>query len=239
MRIAHRHFIQLEEEPKNRFGQSSAVTSPLSRGLLREYFVEEVLRRHLPSRIQIARNAQIFDRFDHQCQEQDLVLYRDDFPKIAIGLAAELLMADSVIATVQVKSKLTFREFTKDMEKVESVRRLSRRYSSNGTYDDYKDRIKCYLVAYNGPRLNTLDQWVTRYFQGNDELIKSRCYDAAWIVNRGLHLLDDGFVWPERDGDFLCGEFEGSLGWLVTHMVFTASRHPSVFANIGDYFNPL
>lgn len=239
MRIVSRHFLQVEEELKNRFGQSLAVSTPLSRGLLREYFVETVLQRHLPNRIQIARNAQIFDRFDQLSQEQDIVLFRDDFPKITIGLTPELLMADSVIATVQVKSKLTFPEFKKDLGKVESVRRLTRRYSSNWNYDDYKDRIKCYLVAYNGPRLITLDQWVSRYFQGNDGLITSRCYDATWILNRGVHFLDDGFIWPKKGGDFIRDELEGSLGRLVAHMVLTASRHPAVFANIGDYLNPL
>ncbi len=121
MRVLTKYFTQVEQELQDRFAQSKAVNNPLIQGQLREHFIETVLKRHLPSRTQVALNAQILDCNDQLSQEQDIVLYRDDFPKITIGNSPDLLLAESVIATFQVKSTLTRANFREDLQKVDSL----------------------------------------------------------------------------------------------------------------------
>ena len=233
MRELTKYFTQVEQELQIQYEQSRAVGNPLPQGQLRENFIETVLMRHLPSRTQVALNAQILDINDQRSQEQDIVLYRDDFPKIKMGNTPDLLLAESVIATFQVKSTLTRANFREDLNKVESVRSLARidyGKASIWQFDPYQDRIKCYLVAYRGPKkMATLNKWVTDYF-GDDSLIKTRCYDIAWVMGTGLHLLNDKFVFQSSsEAEFVTYRHDGAIAYLLAHITKTAARHPNIF----------
>src|SRR5262245_10510432 len=79
------------------------------RGTAREFFVESVLKRFLPPHVVIG-SGEIVDGNGRRSRQQDLLLYRSNFPVIDSLAGAHLYLAEGVLATIEVKSILNLDE---------------------------------------------------------------------------------------------------------------------------------
>lgn len=89
-------------------------------GAAREFFVESILRRVLPASI-VVGCGEIIDRTGARSKQQDLLLYRDNFPIIDSLAGSHVYFAEGVLATIEVKSLLTGDEIGRATENIRSV----------------------------------------------------------------------------------------------------------------------
>jgi hypothetical protein len=92
-------------------------------GTAREFFVESILKRFLPANIVIGR-GEIVDGEGGRSRQQDLLLYRSNFPVIDSLAGAHIYLAEGVLATIEVKSRLDGEEVIRATQNIASVRSL-------------------------------------------------------------------------------------------------------------------
>ncbi len=105
---------------------------PSLRGWPREWFIRDFLLSHLPSTLEIG-HGEIIDEDsspepfpgDYR-PEVDIVLYRRDLPKITYSRDNTAYLVEGVLATLEVKSKLTEPELKKACKVCEKHKRLKR-----------------------------------------------------------------------------------------------------------------
>lgn len=131
-------------------------------GALRELVVKKFLRPHLPETIAIYSGI-IIDSKGNQSRQQDIVLVDKAFPTISVGSedGVALIIAESVLATIEVKSKLDTSELLGTMESIAQTRSLHRSgdlfYSKLGAEMTMQMMpILAYIFAFDGISLPTL-----------------------------------------------------------------------------------
>lgn len=95
---------------------------PLTRGTGREVLVREVLLPHLPAAVVIGA-GEIVDSQRYVSRPVDLILYRDDVPRFALGGDKTHYLIEGVLASVEVKTNLTLSELGRALDQVAAVKR--------------------------------------------------------------------------------------------------------------------
>lgn len=93
------------------------------RGDAREFFVEAILKRFLPPNVVIG-SGEIVDGAGHRSNQQDLLLYRSNFPVMDSLAGAHIYLVEGVLATIEVKSILTGSEVERATKNIGSVKAL-------------------------------------------------------------------------------------------------------------------
>lgn len=169
-------------------GTGHAVTT----GRLREALVQQFLRPHLPRNLEI-RSGVIVDASGKKSTQQDCILVDTRLPLIDVGSSTDaLLVAESVSATVEVKSYLTAEELVSTMDAISQTIQLVR----NGTQVYRKSGIEIrlpkpnpiltYIFAYNSVSLDTLAQNI--YKVAHERKNGGIVPDAICILNKGVLL---------------------------------------------------
>src|SRR6266550_3646036 len=80
----------------------------VSKGTAREFFMKDFLIEHLSGLVGIGQGEIVNadTNANDLRNQQDIVIYRRDFPRIRFGGEINGFLAESVIATIEVKSKL-------------------------------------------------------------------------------------------------------------------------------------
>jgi hypothetical protein len=94
------------------------------RGDAREFFVESILRRFLPPSVVIG-SGEIVDGVGGRSSQQDLLLYRSNFPVFDSLAGAHIYLAEGVLATIEVKSVLNAAEIERCSRNIASIRALT------------------------------------------------------------------------------------------------------------------
>jgi hypothetical protein len=131
-------------------------------GRLREEVVQGFLRPHLPAHLLIKAGV-IIDSTGQRSSQQDCVIVDGHFPLIDVGSETEaLILAESVLATIEVKSSLTKEELLDALEKSARTKRLIRscvmvyRKGSAAMRLDPPVPINTYIFAFDGSAIQTL-----------------------------------------------------------------------------------
>jgi hypothetical protein len=130
-------------------------------GRVRELIVQKFLRPHLPKELEI-RSGVIIDSTGKRSSQQDCVILDTRMPLVDIGSDAEaLLIAESVLATIEVKSFLNKQELIKSLEASASTKKLIRKgeqvYRKGSVEIQVPEPypILTYILAYDGFDLAT------------------------------------------------------------------------------------
>jgi len=75
-------------------------------GFVREHFVKNILDNFLPKSV-IIGSGEIVDSTGNRSGQQDIILYRSDFPVITSLTPVNTYLAEGVIATIEIKSDLS------------------------------------------------------------------------------------------------------------------------------------
>jgi hypothetical protein len=131
-------------------------------GHLREIVFDTFLRPHLPSHLHI-RSGIIIDSEGNRSAQQDCVLIDSSFPVVSVGSEREaLLLAESAVATIEIKSFLSTSELRTTMDAVRKTKSLVRKGSWSYTKGplsikgDIPAPVLPYVFAFDGADLNTL-----------------------------------------------------------------------------------
>jgi hypothetical protein len=152
---------------ENRLLCSSRVPSiaghPIHKGAPREAFVREFLVAHLGTRAAIG-TGEIVDassRAGGPRNQIDIVVYKSEFPKIDLGGGIHAFLAESVIATIEVKSTLTKSGLEKATKSAVAVKALQRHLAQHKISTMPVQKIISFVVAYNGPlHASTILDWL-------------------------------------------------------------------------------
>lgn len=92
-------------------------------GGLRETFVRDFLGRFLPSSVSVG-TGQIMDGGGGISRQQDIILYRANFPVFHLYGQPSLYIVEGVLGTVEVKTSLDNRTLSESFQNIASVRAL-------------------------------------------------------------------------------------------------------------------
>lgn len=169
-------------------GTGHAVTT----GRLREVLVQQFLRPHLPKTLEV-RSGVIVDATGAKSKQQDCVLVDTRLPLIDVGSNTDaLLVAESVVATVEVKSYLSAEELNSTIEAISQTIRLAR----SGTQVYRKGPVEMrlpkpnpiltYIFSYDGASLETLVQTIAK--AANERNDGGVSPDAICVLKKGVLL---------------------------------------------------
>jgi len=188
------------------YDSSKTMESPTDIGGLREKFVEQFLKFHLPT-IHEIQSGEIMDSSGRTSKQQDIIIYRRDMPKLAVSDRPTLLFAEGVKATVEVKSNLNWVEFQNAFENVCSVKSLQPKINPIAT-GEKAGYIFSYVFAYEAPKDEVLIEYYNRFArtkEWNNQKFFDNIPDAVCILKGPLFYKNDGWAFRKitrEDGQY-------------------------------------
>lgn len=178
--------------------QSKAASSaghPNLRGGPREWFIKEFLSSHLPGTLEVGQGEVI------DCESQprppqgqyrpqvDIVLYKRDLPKIFLAKDHSAFFAEGVLATIEVKSKLTKKDVKRACEVSLTNKSLKRNMPHKAIGSGWWPAgIVSYVVSFDGPkRIGTVVDWLPQ--------IVSDLNTTSKFLPEYIVILGKGIVW--------------------------------------------
>jgi hypothetical protein len=210
------HFDELERSLLARARVPGHAGHTLHKGTPREMFIREFLEAHLGQKVAIG-TGEIFDANSRSGQRRnqiDIVLYKPDFPKISFGGSIDGFFAESVVATIEVKSVVTEAEILPAIRASRRLKQLRRHLDTSFTTGYIPPGILSYVVAYDGPRkMQTAHKWIRKAetdlhippaVLGPDGAsryeVPSPSLDGVFVLGKGFAHFDNsplGFAPPE------------------------------------------
>ena len=177
--------------------QSKAASNaghPNLRGGPREWFIHNFLEDHLPSILEVGQGEII--NADSKPQPKpgeyrpqvDIVLYRRDLPKISYAQRNTAFLQEGVVATIEVKTKLT-REDLLQACKACSTHKALKYYYPDATRKvithRYPLNILSYIVAFDGPaRMSTIVNWL-KWMEQKSEVKPAQLVEMIVVLGKG------------------------------------------------------
>ncbi|MFT5598905.1 MAG: hypothetical protein ACI9YO_001485 [Gammaproteobacteria bacterium] len=86
----------------------------------KETFIRVVLEEFLPSNFAVG-TGRVIDSEGNKSNEQDIVIYRRDYPQLNLPGGTDIFLLESVLATIQVKTKLIRKTFFEALDQCASM----------------------------------------------------------------------------------------------------------------------
>jgi hypothetical protein len=139
----------------------------LHKGTPRESFIRQFLEGHLSERVAIG-TGEVIDATSPpnppstaQRPQYDIVLYKRDHPRLDIGGGISAFLAESVVATIEVKSSLDSGDIEQSVRAALYAKRLTRNTIQSFSAGYHPPSILNYVVAYAGPaQMSTVHGWI-------------------------------------------------------------------------------
>jgi hypothetical protein len=137
----------------------------LHKGTPREAFIREFLEDHLNKKVSVGTGEII----DHTSEPNpktprnqfDLVIFDNNYPKLNFGGGIDAFLAESVVATIEVKSTLTREGIQQAVQAATYAKSLNRSTEQSFEAGFIPPTILNYLVAYAGPaKVETIHDWI-------------------------------------------------------------------------------
>lgn len=230
----------------------------LHKGTPREAFIKEFLTSHLSERVAIGSGEIIAaESKPNQARNQiDIVIYNRDYPKLDFGGGIRGFLAESVVATIEVKSTLDKAAIEQSVRTAATVKGLARNIVQAFSAGYQPPSILSYVVAYDGPaKMDTAYNWIlsAHASQGivspnlpvtSDQRVQmpSPSIDAVFVLGKGFVNYDNapvGFINDQiraQNPDikwFIADSPDGNLLMLFLFMT------QAVSGVSGSWLNPL
>jgi len=184
---------------------------PLHKGTPRENFLKSFLIDHLSERVAVGQ-GEILDARTKKSDprhQNDIIIYRRNFPRITFDHSISAYLAESVVATIEVKSTLSKEELVKAVRAAHDIKQLER-HDHNVVSVGYRPpSILSYVVAYDGPAsMETVTGWLNPIHQElqlsypsisfqNRLAIPSPSLDGIFVLGKGCVLFANSpFIFP-------------------------------------------
>ena len=239
MLILHQHLNNCEESLIAQAKIPGISGHSLHKGTPREVFIKEFLAEHMPLDFAIG-SGEIIDcctESGGKRNQIDIVIFKRSFPRVHFGGEINAFMRESVIATIEVKSDLTYEELEKSIQSASNVKKMK------DTAETSLRPIASYVVAYTGAakmetvfgwiesayqKLNLCDPYFYGTFTANERRkIPSASIDGIFLLGVGACIFENnvGFMNPYFFQEFpdVCWSVvnceRGSLGLLFAGLL--------------------
>ena len=172
-------------------------------GTPREVFVRHFLTSHLSERAAIG-TGELIDAKSKPAEarnQHDIVLYKREYPRLDFGGEIYAFLAESVVATIEVKSTLTEIEFNKAYTAAVRAKALEQHVVQAMTWGYQPPAIVNYVVAYAGPvQMQTVYGWLETRTKSDGSSVDPLPKDDVSRVKvaspglDGVYVLGVGFV---------------------------------------------
>ncbi len=202
------HLLEISKIPANS-GHS------LHKGTPREAFIREFLEKHLNSTVSVG-SGEIIDansKPNEPRNQFDIVIFKRNYPKLDFGGGINGFLAESVVATIEVKSVLDAAGVKQAGGAAKRAKSLAKNIVRSFHTGYLPPAIVSYVVAYDGPeRMETVHRWVkSAYadlsiteptFQKDKDRsqIPSPALDGLFVLGKGFcsfRNIPYGFIRPE------------------------------------------
>ena len=143
------------------FDATKVLTHGSSLGSIREQLIKDFLVDHLPSAARIV-SGQVFDADDRRSSQQDVLITLSNVPRLQFASGVDLVFAEGVIATLEIKSNLsgpTLKHIAKGITSVRSLEPKIWGHSSiNVSHSWPGTRILNGVLTYGGTSFSNLKQ---------------------------------------------------------------------------------
>lgn len=232
----------------------------LHKGTPREAFIRQFLENHLSERVAIGTGEIIDSQSlpNQQRNQIDIVIYKRDYPKLDFGGGINGFLAESVIATIEVKSILDQAAITQSITTARTIKSLARNIVTAFTTGYQPPSILSYVVAYDGPAsMKTVHGWLPAIHNQLGLIyppmppsieqripIASPSIDAVFLLGRGflhfdnspLSFLDDGIRQSHPDIHWIMADTtSGSLLLLFLLLTQAVSGLSGSWLNAAPY----
>jgi uncharacterized protein DUF6602 len=201
------HFVAVEDYLLSISKIPSNAGHTLHKGTPREAFIREFLQSHLSERVAIG-TGEIIDAHSKSGESRnqfDIVIYKRDYPKLNFGGGISGFLAESVIATIEVKSLLDKDAIRQSIEAARNAKKLQRNLVTSFLTGYIPPSILNYVVADNGPmNIDTVYNWIPEIY-GEKGIISptlssdvniriatpSSSIDAVFLLGKGFIYFDN------------------------------------------------
>jgi hypothetical protein len=197
------HFDNIEKLLISQKELQNIAGYPIHKGNPREAFIKEFLQDHLPPRLLIG-SGEIIDANSKNGElrnQHDIILYKDSYPKINLGFGTTIFFIESVVATIEVKSRLNKKGFEQAVKAAYRTKLLNPSVHSQAWAGHIPPKILNYIVAYDGPKtLETVYQWIKPTYEKFDipdvnlPIEKSKRWNVPSSSIDGIFILNKGFI---------------------------------------------
>lgn len=235
---------------------------PLHKGTPREAFIKEFLEGHLSERVAIG-SGEIIDC--HSVQNPplgqgrpqiDIVIYKRDYPKLELGGGINAFLAESIVATIEVKSKLTKAELKRAIKAAKIIKQLRRNIVRAFSAGYQPPSILNYVVAYDGPAtMNTVYRWITSIHREEDIIfptmplareerirVASPSIDAVFVLGKGFIQFDNfpiGFISDQVRRENPLGKWSVGNTQTGNVLLLFVNLTQAIGGVSGSWLNPL
>lgn len=173
----------------------------LHRGTPREAFIKEFLEGHLSANVAIG-TGEIIDASSQpraQRNQFDIVIYKDNYPKLDFGGGINGFMVESVVATIEVKSLLDQSAIDQSVKAAHAAKSLTPNINTSFSTGWIPPRVLNFVVAYQGPaQMATVHGWILNAHVTQNVPLPTWNHDNRTTVPGtaldGVFLLQKGFV---------------------------------------------
>jgi hypothetical protein len=235
---------------------SANAGHPLHKGTPRENFLKNFLVDHLSERVAIGQ-GEIIDARTQTSEprhQNDIIIYRRNFPRITFDHATSAYLAESVVATIEVKSTLAKDELVKAVRAAHDIKQLER-HDHNILSAGYRPpSILSYVVAYDGPAsMETVCSWLNPVHQElclsypmissqNRLTTPSPSLDGIFVLGKGIVLFANSpFIFSAIEQLF---QQNANVNWFFAdtksdNLMLLFLLLTNVTSNIGEtYLDP-
>jgi hypothetical protein len=176
---------------------------PLHKGTPREAFIREFLTNHLNESVALG-SGEIIDansKPNEKRNQIDIVVFRRNYPRLNFGGNVTGFFAESVVATIEVKSSLDKAALASSIAAAKNVKQLTRSYHDSFFTAYEPPSILNYVVAYGGPaHMETVYNWIQEVHEETNTIVpvlpipkKDRIQQASPSLD-GVFVLGKGFL---------------------------------------------
>lgn len=164
----------------------------LHRGTPREAFIKEFLVSHLASSLAVG-TGEIIDSKSlprEKRNQHDIVIYKANYPRIDLGGGVNAFLAESVVATIEVKSVLNREELGKAVKSARNTKNLIQNFHTVFVAGHLPPNILSYVVAYDAPqKATTVHHWLLeeeRILNINQKRLPPTFNERISVKNEGI-----------------------------------------------------
>ncbi len=205
--------------------KSDAFEHALTKGEQRELPVQSFFKEHLPAGYRVV-SGEVIDRRDNHSPQLDVMIYDGDRNFAIYSESASILPAEALLASVEVKSKLTLDEVRKSLRAAQKLYKLRpfgiapTREKKGGKDAKFKCRYFHTVFAYDTDiaEKDWMQSEFTRMLNvAADERIDATLVDRVYVARRGLLNIphDHGMAEEGDDGRGLLNYYMHVLNFLV------------------------